>query len=88
VEGPVASEVWSHENDSDGDGLEDSFETEQGLDPYEVDSDSDGVFDEADLTGDGGTWWDLQTDLAGGTDPAPDAGPGGGGGGCFISTMR
>jgi hypothetical protein len=74
--GPLAPEEWLGEDDTDGDGLSDAFEIEQGLDPEDPDTDGDGVFDEYEEDVDGTGLFDVQQQSDGG------------GGGCFISTGK
>ena len=65
------------ERDSDGDGISDAIETEQGTDPVSTDTDGDGILDGdevafgtdpllADTDGDG---WDDGEEVDGNTDP-------------------
>ena len=69
---PTAIE-WSHDVDSDGDGISDWMEDQLGTDPYNPDSDGDGILDgDEDFDGDGLTnsqeekcgtnGWDDDTD--------------------------
>jgi len=83
--GPLAADEWLNDGDSDGDGLLDSFEIEQGLDPDNADTDADGIADEAETDVDGTDLWDVQENLV--SDEPDDTPAGGGsGGGCFIGT--
>ncbi len=88
LEGPLAATEWLNEGDADGDGLTDVFEQTVGLDPRDVDTNANGVYDEYEAGPDGRDWFDLQLD--GSTPGDPDDGtPGGGGGsggGCFVKT--
>jgi hypothetical protein len=85
TEGPIAPDEWLNDGDSDGDGLTDGFEVDQGLDPANPDTDLDGIVDEAETDVLGRDLWDVQEGLV---DADPDDGTGGGsgGGGCFIGT--
>jgi hypothetical protein len=67
--------TWVHENDADGDGLDDGFEAVQGTDPAKADTDGDGLPDESELSAGGIALWDLQASVG----PSPDGGSGGGG---------
>ncbi len=60
VEGPVAAAAWESAGDTDGDGLTDVFEEQQGLTAAARDTDGDGVPDEAELAGDGRVYWEVQ----------------------------
>jgi hypothetical protein len=73
--------IWFHENDSDGDGLEDGFEAVHGTDPAKPDTDGDGVPDESELSGSGEMLWDVQASAA----PAPI---GNSGGGCGLTGLE
>jgi hypothetical protein len=84
TEGPIAPDEWLNDGDSDGDGLLDGFELENGLDPENADTDADGIADEAETDVDGMDLWDVQEELAAEADPDPSGG--GSGGGCFIRT--
>jgi hypothetical protein len=82
--GPLAADEWLNEGDSDGDGLTDGFELDNGLDPDSTDTDADGIVDEAETDELGRDLWDVQEGI---TDDGCDDGAGGGsGGGCFIGT--
>jgi hypothetical protein len=47
--GPLAESGWTHDGDSDGDGLFDDYEIAAGLNPALADSDGNGVSDEDEL---------------------------------------
>jgi hypothetical protein len=85
TEGPIAPDEWLNDGDSDGDGLTDGFELDNGLDPDSVDTDADGVADESETDVNGADLWDVQEGLID-ADPDDGAGGGSGGGGCFIGT--
>jgi transglutaminase-like putative cysteine protease/protocatechuate 3,4-dioxygenase beta subunit len=66
VEGEGTQPGTEHEiNDSDGDGLSDEYENGIGTDPYEVDTDQDGLWDGVETNS--GTFVDTDSDT--GTDP-------------------
>ncbi len=82
----IPEDGWVHDGDTDGDGLEDGFETAQGTDPLRIDTDDDGTPDEYELTASGGTLWDL---WAAGAPPAGgSSGGGGGSGGCGLTGLE
>lgn len=73
--GPIDPGAFESPGDSDGDGLLDSFEAAQGLDPANAFTKASGVPDEVALHPGGATCFEVQ--LSG---SAPESGGGGGGG--------
>jgi hypothetical protein len=57
TEGPVSSDAWMHEGDTDGDGLFDEYEDHKGLDREDIDTDGDTLVDEEEEG-----MWDGQED--------------------------
>jgi hypothetical protein len=55
-----APSTWSHDTDSDGDGLVDAFELAFGLDPNNPDVGNTGTPDETKTASSGEDYWDLQ----------------------------
>jgi PKD repeat protein len=58
--GPLGTDEWVNDGDTDGDGLLDDFEEYVGLDPAKPDSDDNGISDESETGPDGTEMWDLQ----------------------------
>jgi hypothetical protein len=81
-QGPLASDAYSNPGDSDGDGLYDSFEQAEGLNPADIFTRATGVPDEVALHPSGRTYFEVQSGGPTSAGGGEGGGSGGGGGGC------
>ncbi len=63
VSAKAGSEWWYNEGDTDGDGLTDEFELDNGLDPTSIDTDTDTIVDEDETDENGNPLFDILNNL-------------------------